>query len=122
MGCGIQSAESQYEQALELLQCLFDDYPSLGQWFDRPVRFGTPSEPIPDAEDVPRVRGSRSPYALPNLEREELDSAALAALFAALESCQMVHSASPLAWLLPLGERTDDDFVRPAPKKLDWLL
>ena len=122
MGCGIQSAESEYERALELLQCLFDDYPSLGRWFDRPVRFGTHSEPTPDAEDVPRVRGSRSPYALPNLKREEMDSAALAVLFAALETCQTVNSAPPLAWLLPLDEQADSDFVRPVQKKLDWLL
>lgn len=119
---GTQSAEGEYERALELLQCLFDDYPSLGQWFDRPVRFGTSSELTPDAEGVPRVRGSRSPYALPNLKREELDGVALAALFAALETCPTVNSASPLAWLLPLCERADGDSVRPVPKKLDWLL
>ena len=122
VGCGTHSAEREYERALELLRCLFDEYPSLGQWFDRPARFGTTDEPTPDAEDVPRVRGSRSPYALPNLKREEIDSAALAALFAALETCQTVNSAPPLAWLLPLDEQADSDFVRPAQKKLDWLL
>ena len=122
MGYGAQSAEREYERALELLQCLFDDDPGVGQWFDRPVRFGASDEPTPDAEEMPRVRGSRSPYALPNLKRKELDSAALAALFAALETCKTVNSASPLAWLLPLNEQTDADFACPAQKKLDWLL
>lgn len=119
---GVHSAEREYERALELLQCLFDDAPGVGRWFDRPVRFGAPDEPTPDAEGMPRVRGSRSPYALPNVNRKELDSAALAALFAALEACKTVESASSLAWLLPLDEQADADFARPAQKKLDWLL
>lgn len=119
---GAQSAEREYESALECLQCLFDDAPGVGRWFDRPVRFGAPDEPTPDAEGMPRVRGSRSPYALPNLSRKELDSAALAALFAALEACKTVNSASSRDWLLPLDEQADADFARPAQKKLDWLL
>lgn len=119
---GAQSAEREYERALEWLQCLFDDTPGVGRWFDRSVRFGAPDEPTPDAEGMPRVRGSRSPYALPNLNREELDSAALAALFAALKACKTVNSASSLAWLLPLDEQADADFASPAQKKLDWLL
>ena len=119
---GAQSAEREYERALELLQCLFDEYPGVGRWFDRPVRFGTSGEPSPDAEEVPRVRGSRSPYALTNLTRKEQDIAALAALFAALEACKTVNSASLLDWLLPLDEQADADFARPAQKKLDWLL
>lgn len=119
---GAQSAEREYERALEFLQCLFDDDSGVGRWFDRPVRFGASDEPTPDAEEMPRVRGSRSPYTLPHLNRKELDSAALAALFAALESCTSVNSASSLTWLLPLNEQGDADFARPTQKKLDRLL
>jgi hypothetical protein len=133
MGCRPNSAEMEYERASELLQILFDDDPAIGRWFDRPVRFGTPDEPTPDAEEMPRVRGSRSPYALPNLTRKELDSAALAALFAALETCKTVNPTPPLAWLLPLkaevdgfdsveSVKSDADFACPVPKKLGWLL
>lgn len=133
MGCRPNSAEMEYERASELLQILFDDDPAIGRWFDRPVRFGTPDEPTPDAEEMPRVRGSRSPYALPNLTRKELDSAALAALFAALDTCKTVNPTPPLAWLLPLkaeadgfdsveSVKSDADFACPEPKKLGWLL
>lgn len=119
---GAQSAEREYERALECLQCLFDDAPGVGRWFDRPVRFGAPDEPTPDAEGMPRVRGSRSPYALPNMSRKELDAAALAALLAALDACKTVNPASSLAWLLPLDEQADADFARLEQRKLDWLL
>ncbi len=117
-----QSAERAYERALEILQCVLDEYPSVSQWLDRPVRFSATNEPTPDAEEVPRVRGSRSPYARPNSKRKELDSSALAALFAALETCKTVNSASSMAWLLPLNEQTNADVDCFAQKKLDWLL
>lgn len=119
---GAHSAEREYERALELLQCLFDEYPSVGHWLDRPVRFGTSDEPSPDAEEVPRLRGSRSPHALPHLNRKDFDSAALSALYAALESCTIANSVYSLAWLLPLNEQADADFARPTQMKLDWLL
>ena len=133
MGCCANSAEMEYERALELLQCLFEDDPGIGRWFDRPVWFGVPDEPTPDAEEMPRVRGSRSPYALLESKRKELDSSALVALVDALATCKTVNPTPPLAWLLPLDERADGldsiesvksdaDFACPAQKKLDWLL
>lgn len=133
MGCCANSAEMEYERASELLQCLFDDDPAIGRWFDRPVRFGVPEVPTLDAEEMPRIRGSRSQYARPNMKRKELDSAALAALFDALANCKTVNPTPTLAWLLPLNERAerlgsveltkpDADFAWPAQKDLDWLL
>ena len=133
MGCCANSAEMEYERASELLQCLFDDDPGIGRWFDRPVRFDVPDEPTPDAEEMPRVRGSRSPYAIPHLTRKQLDSAALAALFAALETCRTVNPTPPLTWLLPLNGQADGlgcvelvkpdaDFAWPEQNKFSWLL
>lgn len=116
------SAEKEYARALELLQCLIDEYPSIASWLDRPVRFGVSDDPPPNAEQVPRVRGSRSPYALPILKREDLDATALATLFAALECCTTLNSASPLAWLLPQNEQANADVSCPVQKKFDWLL
>lgn len=133
MGCCANSAEMEYERASELLQCLFDDDPGIGRWFDRPVRFDVPEVPTLDAEEMPRIRGSRSQYARPNMKRKELDNAALAALFDALANCKTVNPTPTLAWLLPLNGQADGlgcvelvkpdaDFAWPEQNKFSWLL
>lgn len=95
------SAEDAYCHALEVLAGILDDFPGARQWLDRPVRFCGVDEPGAAADEVPRLKGSRSSYARTRATRKAWATAALPALRRAAESARDEQNTP--SWLLPVA-------------------
>ena len=95
------SAEDAYFHALEVLAGILDDFPGASQWLDRPVRFCGVDEPGAAADEVPRLKGSRSSYARTRATRKAWAAAALLALRRAAESAR--NEQNTPSWLLPVA-------------------
>jgi hypothetical protein len=93
-GPAFRGMAAMYERALVLLEEWVEHYPGLEIWFDRPLVFGQLGDLTADADGMPRLLWSRSPYALTDGPRKELARVALTYLYEAPKTCGQPKSKS----------------------------